>query len=652
MRRSNRPQSLSAAVAFAILALVLTAAPVVASCDTPDSDTRCWSDFDDFGAVTWIDDGYVAVGHLRGQPKTAWAMIHVSADGRAGSRVAIPVWRPGGKGADVVYVNFNKIVALPKGAVALIGSFQLANSSWQSGLVLAMDSAGRLKWSSEQIDPTASRLFQSGIYDSAANLVIAVGRQTSGPDSDGTCRNWSRSYIQGFNASDGKLVQPQYLVGEAAEGPNNRQAIYDIVSTDTPRRYAFVGFQSVPDPTPGHCQDRIQIGVVSLAAAGAAQPNATAFILPSRGLGSEDGYAIRSVGADQYVITGQIGDLVNGPSLAQALRVKLNPQTKAMSIERALHSPTSDLGSARGAARFRAIAPIRDSTHLVFLGSKSISAQGPGMIVLSQVSSADLSQTEPAVVAEDGGADIRSAAASPAGSVLAAGHAIDRRGQTIGWLELIGGAELARASPAMPKSQNAAVPDRAAPPLFQALDKVGSAYQLPGSALVRGSKYYLSSLPSGLSVDIDLSMASPLSLRARLLARVGDVDLALRDGDGHLIDFSNYRGGAPQLLYVNLRPGKFTLSLLAESEAKDIEFDIGATGDVDLATLSKITASLSADERDRLADRIVAAGASRPAEPSIAIGGETLLSLIAAKDAGAGIEPAIASKLPRELLFK
>jgi hypothetical protein len=629
-------------LAVVLIAILSQATPVVAGCDAPDSDTRCWSQFDDFHAVTSVDDGYIAVGRLRKQ--SSWTMVHISSDGHRLATVPIPTWR-----ADVAWMQFNKIIALPKGELALIGSFQPKNSTWQAGIVMAVDFGGHLKWVNERIEPNANVLFQSGIFDPASNLVIAVGRKTSGPDPDGLCRNWSQSYVRGFNTLlKGGLAGPSLQDGEAAEGPNNRQAIYDIVAAESPEHYAFVGFKSEPDATPGHCRDSVLIGVLSF---GVPQWSAKAFALSGRGSASEDGYAIRNVNPGEYVVAGQSGDLVKGPSFARAFRLKLNP----LAFEGAFESPSSDRVGVSGSARFRAMAKIGDATHLIFAGSISSSAQGVGNAALSQIAPVDISKPEAAVVVQEGAADIYAVAASPSGAVLAAGHAIDHNGQWIGWLEFIGHPDLQRAlaTGSSPTNNQRAVPNHSAPPLFQALAKTGSDYQLPDSALISNSKYYIPTLLAGSpQVDVDFSTSSPLLLRARLLMAKGEVDLLLRDGDGRLVDFSNYRNGAPQLLYVKIQPGTYILSLLVEKDASDIEFDIGHASEIDVAALSKAAAKLGPRERDALAAALAAAGVSPPSELSIAIGSETLLSLIAAKEAGSKIDSAIAAKLPSDLTFK
>ena len=200
--------------AFGLLSLFAQVATAAASCSQLESDPRCRSEFGRFTAVSWVADRYVVVGRLRNRNPATPALILVSADGRPSEPISLPAWR-GASQAEVELVEFHKIVALPNHLLALIGSFRPANSPWLAGLVLAVDnSGGRLRWVGERLDPSANVLFQSGVYDAASNVLIAVGRVTAGSD-DGSCRNWSRSYVQGFDIASGALAEPLILAGEA-----------------------------------------------------------------------------------------------------------------------------------------------------------------------------------------------------------------------------------------------------------------------------------------------------------------------------------------------------------------------------------------------------------------------------------------------------
>ena len=361
---------------------------------------------------------------------------------------------------------------------------------------------------------------------------------------------------------------------------------------------------------------------------------------------SEDGYAISAVGPDELVVAGQVGDPNNGPSLARGVRVKLN----SFGVVAGFNFPSGDLGTAEGSTRFRAVTPIGDSGRLLSWGPGPPATAGTPNIAFARVAEGDLSKTESAGTAGDAAADLLAAGTSPKGQVLVGGYATDDKGQKIGWLEFFGGGALQTVPTAVTEGRRVN-PNRSLPPLFKSLTRMGSTYQLPDNALSSTTGFYLSALPNGLPVDIALTPALPVVLRARLIAAVGDVDLALFDSDGHLVDFSNYRGGAPQVLVAQLQPGKYVLSLLPDSDAKNIEIDVGRANALDVATIASITSVLSPDEREKLADRLALEGESRPSEPSIAFGGETLLSLLAAKDGGASISSRVLEELPRDLLF-
>ena len=96
LRRLRAPRAVPARrfALFAVLVVLslLIAAPAFAGCAKPESDPRCRPDFDHFGAVAWIGDEYVAVGHVRNRPGSAWALMHISADGHAGPMIEIPPW--------------------------------------------------------------------------------------------------------------------------------------------------------------------------------------------------------------------------------------------------------------------------------------------------------------------------------------------------------------------------------------------------------------------------------------------------------------------------------------------------------------------------------------------------------------------------------
>ena len=629
-------------IALTLIILTPQSAAAAARCGQGESDPRCWSNFESFNAFGWASDGFIAVGRLRTKSASAPAIVRISASGSASRPIELAGW---GSEAEIASADFHEVLALPNGDLALIGSFHPANWNWLAGLIVVIDASGRVKSPPGiRMDPTANVLFQSGVYDAASNAVIAVGRVTAGPD-DGACAKWSRSLLTAYDASTGAVADLK-IIGSAAPGLTNRQAIYDIGPTSTPRQYAFIGFQTKPDATGSRCRDTLQIGLLSANAPG---PNAARWIASvEEGFDSgENGFAMVPIGNDEFVIAGQVGDPIAGPSLAHAVRIKLKP----FAVVRAFDSPRANLAGAQGGARFRTVTPIRDSRRLFFAGSVT-PPSGATSVALTQIALADLSKPEPAAFADGGASDILGAASSAKGQVLAGGYALDEKGRKVGWLELFGGGAIGRpaaSSDARPMGRKAQ-PDRSLPPLFKTLERVGSDYKLPDGDLRSISKFYLSTLSEGAPLDLAFAPSEAIVLQARLLVGAGDLDLALFDADGRLVDFSNYRT-ASQIMITALKPGKYRLSVFAESDAKDIEIDVGRAEAIDVATMASITAALAAGERESLSEKLRLDGLSRPSEPSIAFGGETVRSLFADQSGVGGVSPKVFEKLPRGLGF-
>lgn len=180
-----------------------------ASCAAPSPDPECRAEFDLLSSVTWAATKFVTVGHVKGATPSVWTIAVVDLSGRPVPQREISWRRPNGSD-DLVAVDFKKILALPQNSIGLIGNLRLAHSSWFSGVVLALGADGKVLWEREVTDPTANYLFQSGTYDPGSNRIIAVGRRTIGND-DGTCTNWSQSYVQGLMRATEIWCNPKSL---------------------------------------------------------------------------------------------------------------------------------------------------------------------------------------------------------------------------------------------------------------------------------------------------------------------------------------------------------------------------------------------------------------------------------------------------------
>ena len=125
-------------------------------------------------------------------------------------------------------------------------------------------------------------------------------------------------------------------------------------------------------------------------------------------------------------------------------------------------------------------------------------------------------------------------------------------------------------------------------------------------------------------MDLALNVSAPLVLRTGVLTGKGEVDVALTDEFGRLVDFSNYRGSAPQLLIAKLMQGNYKLSVFTQNAVRDIQIELGSTNEIAVASLSKMMSVLGDVRlRRQLSEQLTADGFSEPPDPLIALGGET-----------------------------
>jgi hypothetical protein len=605
-------------VVLALGASLAGAPPAFASCAAPSPDPQCRADFDQFSAIAWTGGQFVAAGHLKSGPPSLWTLAFVNSDGKIASRRDLAFKSPADMSDDIAAIEIKKVLALPKGVLALVGTLRLAHSSWISTFAAVVGLDGQIKWFRPQIDASANLMFQSAAYDPVLNRVIAVGRRTSGGD-DGSCTNWSQSYTQGFDVANGDLVAPQAVQGTAAKGLNNRQGIYDIAPIDNGRQFAIVGFSTVPNGDSGRCKDEILVGVLS-PPAGAAAAKATwnAIMSPpfvDDGQSEEDGFAIAPLGMSEAIITGQKTARGVDHALAHAVRVRWSP----FAVEGVLSAP--DAGDS---SRFRFIVPMRDPGRFLLGGSISQGPQKLPHASMTQVVSNNLRQNEELSVS-NGAADIFAAATSSQGRSMVAGYGIDEKGGHVGWLDVLGAA--ASAVPEAP-APRAAI-DRSAIDL-DTIQPVDDA--IPLKLTGQTAHYLKRRVPDFSQLDIALTVTTPQVVRILAVVGKGEVDMELADIAGHLLDFSNYRGAAPQLLVAKLASGTYKLSLFTQKDVRDIQIELGVSDEISVAALLKLMSTLGEQKsREQLATQLTNSGFSNPPEPSIALGGETALSVLAAQ---------------------
>ena len=155
---------------------------------------------------------------------------------------------------------------------------------------------------------------------------------------------------------------------------------------------------------------------------------------------------------------------------------------------------------------------------------------------------------------------------------------------------------------------------------------VDGAFQISvgGSA----TRFLKRSYSDNSQMDLALSVSAPLVLRAAVLTGKGEVDVALTDESGRLVDFSNHRGPAPQMLIAKLAAGNYKLSVFTQNAVRDIQIELGCRRrDRRRVTFLKMMSVLSDVRlRRQLSEQLTAGGFSEPPDPLIALGGETAVS--------------------------
>jgi hypothetical protein len=175
--------------------------------------------------------------------------------------------------------------------------------------------------------------------------------------------------------------------------------------------------------------------------------------------------------------------------------------------------------------------------------------------------------------------------------------------------------------------------DASLPPLEQ-LPMEGGAY-LAGEVGSGPLSFYHGESEPGSRHLVDLDVPSDGSLRIIVHPQGGDLDIALRREDGALVDFSNYRGGATELIEAALGPGRYRLDVLVNEAVEG--FDVSLARAKQLAVLSPTgDAPLGVDARLQLASVLEGLGYFVGSEIEITVSPETIRAFAAIQSAVGG----------------
>lgn len=625
-RRGSRPRLVARA---ALVGAAVAWGQAARACDGADG-VRCLPQADVLTSIVGVGPDFAAVGSAARDGVTQPVLLRLSASGDVLRTIALP-WPLGRPPEPKAVAEARRLVALPRGDMVVIGQAWYPGEPSAASWAVRVTETGRVVWSRTFSDPALSIVLVAAAYDEANERVILGGRLTEGAD-DGQCTKWSQSLVQVLNAATGADAMRPLLRGERGRSAGNREAISDIAPGGGPGRFVVSGFVTVPANRPGRrCLDAMFVG--SLAPAGQGQGQglslSTLGRLETPGA-SEVASSIRPSGvAGQYVVAGFRRDQVNEAPAALGLVVRAAPFAVLRTMSTAYPPDRSDR---TGSDQFRVALPLPRTKEVLFAGFAS-SGRDPRR-AMWQAASPDLQQVALPTIAGTGGTDVFDAAANAQGSVLLAGRWSDATGRGVAFVRPLGAAGGVAATglaagpgagPAGLRPPEARLPDIATLPL------VDGSYRIPPAAVASGGGWAGGQLPAGGQVSLALRLAERRTVKVSFATDRGEADLLVLDEAGRPVAFSNFGGAATEMLIATLPAGEYSVRLLPHVGAGSYQVRLAPAQEIPVRAIGMLQ-RLSEERRASLAQDLAAAGYASAPEPAIALGAETVRSLLAEQE--------------------
>jgi hypothetical protein len=167
-------------------------------------------------------------------------------------------------------------------------------------------------------------------------------------------------------------------------------------------------------------------------------------------------------------------------------------------------------------------------------------------------------------------------------------------------------------------------------PKLSSLPIVDGAFQLPLAVASTGGVYLQDQVAPPSNIDLALSVSEEKTIGITAHTTSGDVDLLLTEASKRLVAFSNFKDLATELIISHLRPGKYTISVVAQTKIRDLEIHISPAREVDISAITRLQ-TLSDEQRVRFSEQLASAGYSPASEPAIAFGSESIRAVAAAQ---------------------
>lgn len=592
---------------IAIIGGLLASQAAMASCDL-DGPGRCVAEFRELLGVT--ADGarrLVAVGQLRTPPAPGRevALATVVPPGPP-IGVAPPTNLPNLDGRPLSYVEGREIVRLSAGEFAVFGIaiYGEGQAATYAGWAARVGLDGRTRWSLAYPGPRETHnLFHSGLAASDGRL-LAAGRRQLGPDPGGDCSAWSRALILPIDAETGSA-----LPGEIVDGAGRERRAFYAGAEYPGQGFLFTGFATGPDARrPGKCQDDFLYQ----------RFDASLQVIDRQQFGHPTG---NDIGFRVAILDDTI--FLAGAGVMDSPSAFLDSVPVAGGVPISFRRTVGE----GGRDYFTAIArhPVAGDTIVAGAWSETASAwYRAWWFRLGD----DMVPTEEVAVRAYPGSSISGVGILPDGTAVGVGYVRTEPGVTAeqyGWVVDI---DPGGSAPALPVL-TVRPADSSLPPLdgLETRDGAFLAGSLRGAPLA----YYHGPAEGGARYELAFDVGTATGLRIVVHPEGGDIDAVLRDEDGRLVDFSNYRRIATEVLEAAAQPRRYRLQILVNDPVAG--FDVVLAAIEPAGFPDSITGPVSLDGRRDLASALAGSGYFPGSEIEISVSPETIRAFIAAQSA-------------------
>jgi hypothetical protein len=143
--------------------------------------------------------------------------------------------------------------------------------------------------------------------------------------------------------------------------------------------------------------------------------------------------------------------------------------------------------------------------------------------------------------------------------------------------------------------------------------------------------YYHGPAEAGSRLALAFDVNRPIRLRLVVHPEGGDIDVVLREESGRLVDFSNYRHIATEVLETEVRPGRYRVEMLVNDAVSG--FDVSLAGADGGGFPQSIAGPTSLELRRDIAVVLEGSGYFAGSEIDISVSPETIRAVTAAQSA-------------------